>query len=194
MDTNLDGSTAIILAVIVLIILAFGAVWTANGPEIAARLEIAFAPAESAAYDAALDPQLTEIELLPDGVLVSPDIDAGAASLLSIVNQKYGTVIDYSTSHAVTKHKAEAINVRHCLENGGQAATLFDDRTGYKLRLCQVDDLTVGIQVVVRGAAGRWKEITAYYLQNSSTVREAVLDFIDAGKVVDWALKEVMNP
>lgn len=192
MDIDFDGGTLLVIALIVLLAFGLLALWSAHGPEIIAQLDAAFSSVDSAAQQAAISESScpTEIVLLPDGVLLDPDIPADLSSYLAIINQKYGAVIDYSGSHGYTKHKEQAKTVRNCLNNGGNMANLEEPNFGYWIRLCQVDDLRVGLQVLVRSGA-RWKEITAYILSKDTTVREVVLDMLDAGSILHWALAEV---
>lgn len=78
----------------------------------------------------------------------------------------------YAVSHAVEKHKEEAIATRDCIDRGGADIVYFktDDRA---VQLCLIPGRGLGIRPMEK-IKGVWQELTGYINQDVTSIDGAL--------------------
>jgi hypothetical protein len=91
--------------------------------------------------------------------------------------------IGLSISHAVTKHAADAIAVRNCIDNGNPT-TLYKASKSKFIQICMIDSSTFGIRVIKKTGGNRYEEVTAYIKTALKSFGD-VLQYVKNNKLVE---------
>ncbi len=70
-------------------------------------------------------------------------------------------------AHAVVRHGSEAQAVRNCIDQGGTIQTWFNLSNGREAIVCQLNETTFGIQIIVKG-----REVTSFIKNKMHNLRQ----------------------
>jgi hypothetical protein len=86
--------------------------------------------------------------------------------------------IEYSP-HAEARHGEDAIAVRRCMDERGPVAHLINLSNGRHYFVCQLDEKTFGVQIMVKSGM-KWREISAY-TKNKLHTLDQVIRYLNNG-------------
>lgn len=148
------AKSGINLFLIAVILLGAATVWTTNGPRVSA---------------------------IVGATLTNPlDVELPVQLEALLIMSRALATIDRSQSHGYA-HGEDWFTVNKCLDSSGPIANVQEPDFGYWMRLCEPEPGKVGIEVLMRKPDGSWKQITAYIMRGTNTVKDVLLDLLDAG-------------
>jgi hypothetical protein len=83
-------------------------------------------------------------------------------------------------SHGARRHGWNAVDVRSCLNDQGPLQVWENPFNGRRANLCQLDEQTFGLQIIIQDGAGTWNEITAF-VKNKLTRLDQVMQYLRNG-------------
>jgi hypothetical protein len=81
--------------------------------------------------------------------------------------------------HAVARHGEDAVAVRRCMSERGPVAHLFNTTTNRHYFVCQLDETTFGVQIMIKSGM-KWREISAY-TKNKLHTLDQVIRYLNNG-------------
>jgi len=83
--------------------------------------------------------------------------------------------------HAVARHGQDAEQVRQCMRERGPVAHLMNISNGRHYFVCQLDERTFGIQIMVKSGQ-TWREVSSF-TKNKLHTLEQVIRYLNNGGV-----------
>jgi len=83
--------------------------------------------------------------------------------------------------HAEARHGEDAIAVRQCMRERGPVAHLMNISNGRHYFVCQLDERTFGIQIMVKSGQ-TWREVSSF-TKNKLHTLEQVIRYLNNGGV-----------
>lgn len=91
----------------------------------------------------------------------------------------FATAVIYS-EHATARHGEDAIAVRRCMSERGPVAHLFNTTTNRHYFVCQLDEKTFGVQIMIKSGM-KWREISAYTKNKLHTLDQVIKSLNNGG-------------
>jgi len=85
-------------------------------------------------------------------------------------------LLTVTKSHAALKHKYTAAAAHECLMRDGPILEWVNPTTGRRARVCQIDAMTFGVQIIQPSFDG-WHEVTAF-IKNKLTRLDQVKRYL----------------
>lgn len=115
--------------------------------------------------------------------MITETLTGGDSHTMALAASSIGITI----SHA-GKHGTDALMVQQCLINKGHSSLWVNPYNDHYIRVCDLDDGRVGIQVIKK-ILGKWEEITSFIPRHSGDFEKYL---VNSGAELVWDKEKIL--